>query len=221
MTTPSSGKGRVRISEADLQDRLAYYQDTTGIKITDEYAEAARAIFCEIRNVFLTGGAGVGKTTFVKHVVIPELDNRGLNRAVTASTGIAGSQLDGKTLHSWSGVGLGPMFMSHGTPPADMTDEELNAVYDRTFEEWENNPKMRAMRDGIRRRMKGTEVLLIDEVSMCNGNAFLGYIDYFLKRTRGNEKPFGGIQLIFVGSEVSSVETFSYPAPQSDTNDTP
>ena len=35
------------------------------------------------------------------------------------------------------------MFPSHGTPAADMTEEELDAVYERTYNEWNENPKMR------------------------------------------------------------------------------
>jgi hypothetical protein len=147
------GAGHVRLSDADLRDRLGYYQQTTGIQITDEYAAAAKATFCDIRNVFLTGGAGVGKTTFVKHVAILELNNRGLNFAVTATTGIAGSHLNGKTLHSWAGIGTGPVFPSHGTPAADMTEEELDAVYERTYNEWNANPKMRASRLHLRQNV--------------------------------------------------------------------
>lgn len=115
MGQSSTGSARVRVSDADLRDRLGYYQQTMGIQITDEYLKAAKAIFCDLRNVFLTGRAGVGKTTFVKHVVIPELNNRGLNFAVTASTGIAGLQLDGKTLHSGraSAGSSPPQFVLH------------------------------------------------------------------------------------------------------------
>nr|MBP9802577.1 AAA family ATPase [Patescibacteria group bacterium] len=55
-------------------------------------------------NVFLTGAAGAGKT-HVLNQYIKLLKQNGIGVAVTASTGIAATHLNGLTIHSWSGIG--------------------------------------------------------------------------------------------------------------------
>src|SRR3990167_4485454 len=57
------------------------------------------------KNVFLTGAAGSGKT-FVLNKYIDYLKRHHIHTAVTASTGIAATHLQGMTIHSWSGIGV-------------------------------------------------------------------------------------------------------------------
>jgi phosphate starvation-inducible protein PhoH len=56
-------------------------------------------------HVFLTGEAGTGKT-YVLNQYISWLREHDVEPAVTASTGIAATHLDGVTIHSWSGIGV-------------------------------------------------------------------------------------------------------------------
>lgn len=190
---------RTRVPVEELVRRLKEYGRDARMEVTGEHAAILKRVFTDHENVFLTGGAGTGKTSFVKNVLIPELVHRGLNFDVTASTGIAGSHLSGRTLHSWAGVGLGPQWPP-GVPVLHMTWERIQEHYATTFNEWESNPRVnRAMRDGVTKRIKGCDFLIVDEVSMVLGFAFLGYLDYFFKRIRDNDKPFGGIQMFFCG----------------------
>jgi hypothetical protein len=209
---------RKRIERAELAARLKYYEkNTPGFEGTEEHLDALVSIFTEHRHVLITGGAGVGKTTFVKAVVMPELDYRNMHWSVTATTGIAGSHLDGKTMHSFFGIGLGPdwppcypkkmcEFLADVRPgadvprAADMSKEELDAWYEMFYERWMTDPKIKPfMRHGVLARLRAHEVLLLDEVSMLSGAAMLGYLDFMLKRIRGNEQPFGGLQMVFIG----------------------
>lgn len=213
-----SGRSRVRIEEEELARRLAFYEGRgTGFEATEEHRKALISIFREHRNVFVTGGAGTGKTTFIKSAVIPELDYRNLHWSVTATTGIAGSHLNGKTIHSFFGIGLGPEwpefypskikeFIPWATPggdvpnPQDMSYEELEGWYAFFFDKWIKDPSIKpAVRQGVISRLSSHEVLIIDEISMCAGDGMLGYLDYMLRQLRSNEKPFGGLQMIFIG----------------------
>ena len=57
------------------------------------------------RNVFLTGEPGSGKTHTVNEYV-SYLRSQGIEPAITASTGIAATHINGMTIHSWSGIGI-------------------------------------------------------------------------------------------------------------------
>lgn len=208
---------RVQVPIDELRRRLQFYESHhEGFEATDEHLRTMVDIFHNHRNVFLTGGAGTGKTTFVRTVLMPEMDHRNLGWSVTASTGIAGSHLDGKTLHSFMGIGLGPDWVTRypasmrkfmdctpGNPtvcPQDMPSDELQAWYEWHFHEWNYGRSVKPfIREGVKNRLKAHEIILIDEVSMCGGNGLLGYIDYMLKNIRGDDRPFGGIQMIFIG----------------------
>jgi hypothetical protein len=197
----ASPSKRVATSVNDIMARLEIYKENLpDFDLTREHEAAMLAIFRDHANAFITGGAGTGKTTFIRDIVIPELDHKGLNFAVTATTGIAGSHLSGKTIHSWAGIGLGPYFPPNGTPPQERDPESLRKIYEETYQEWAGSTKYGpAMRNGVIKRIKGTEVLIIDEISMMAGAGLLGYIDFFLKKLRDDERPFGGIQVICVG----------------------
>lgn len=198
LDTDVTKKKRVAPSEADIASRLRTWRESGDIHITAEYEEAFRAIFQTLSNVLLTGGAGVGKTTFLKSVVIPEMNRRGIRYAVTAMTGIAGSHLSGRTIHSWLGIGLGPEFPP-GVSPLRLSEVEVEQVFANTYDKWLNGSRGKGAVDGVKRRLKSTEVVILDEVSMCHGTALLDYMNYFMRATRGVDEPFGGIQMIFAG----------------------
>lgn len=215
----SYGGNRTKIPEDELEARLDYYVgDQPDFTLTDRHRQAMKAVFHDHDHVLVTGGAGTGKTTFVRDILIPELEYRGLHFAVLASTGIAGSHLDGKTLHSF--FGLPPEItdwpwlyptsfieykddVTPGDPtpnPQDMSQEELDAWYEMTYHQWRYGPgTIESMKQGILKKIRSHEILLIDEISMVHGDRLLGFIDFLCRRARGDERPFGGLQMVFVG----------------------
>jgi ATP-dependent exoDNAse (exonuclease V) alpha subunit len=121
---------------------------------------------------FLTGAAGAGKSYALREY-ITYLKKHGVRYAVTASTGIASTHINGTTIHAWSGIGIKHKLASY----------ELDAL-----EEKQN----------LYKRWNETSVLIIDEVSMLHAS-FVDMLDKLGKHMRRNEKPFGGIQVVFTG----------------------
>ena len=130
-----------------------------------------REILYTRANIFLTGAGGVGKT-FLVNSAVNELRNKDLDVAVTAITGIAAKHLFGKTLHSWSCIGVS-------------TDID----YILNTKQW---------RYVGRKRLAATDVLIIDEISMLGDETF-HLVDDLLKIAKNNLQPFGGCRLIVVG----------------------
>jgi ATP-dependent exoDNAse (exonuclease V) alpha subunit len=121
---------------------------------------------------FLTGAAGAGKSYVLREYIL-YLKKHGIRYAVTASTGIASTHINGTTIHSWSGIGI----------KDTLTSYELDAL-----EEKQN----------LYKRWNETQVLIIDEVSMLHAK-FIDMIDSLAKHMRRNDKPFGGVQVVFTG----------------------
>lgn len=121
---------------------------------------------------FLTGAAGAGKS-YVLREYISYLKKHGIKYAVTASTGIASTHINGSTIHSWSGVGIKQRMTAYDIDAL----EENQALYKRWNE---------------------TNVLIIDEISMLHAS-FIDMLDAVAKSVRRNELPFGGMQLVFSG----------------------
>ena len=123
-------------------------------------------------NVFLTGEPGSGKTHTVNQYV-SWLRERGIEPAITASTGIAATHIGGHTIHSWSGIGI----------KKTLSDYELDRI---------------AQTERIVRRVRGATILIIDEVSMLSQNT-LGVVEAVCREIRGSNRPFGGLQVLLVG----------------------
>ncbi|MGQ2117542.1 helix-turn-helix domain-containing protein [Ornithobacterium rhinotracheale] len=134
--------------------------------------EKALDILKSGRNVFLTGSAGTGKT-YTLNKYIEYLKSHKIPVAITASTGIAATHLNGMTVHSWSGIGIkNHMDLSH-----------LQKLKEKKY-----------MRD----KMKDVRVLIIDEVSMLHKHQ-LNAVNDVLQYFKDNTQPFGGIQVVFSG----------------------
>jgi len=123
-------------------------------------------------NVYLTGSAGSGKT-YLLNKYIKYLESHGVPVAVTASTGIAATHMNGMTIHSWSGLGI-----------KDHLDErELEKLEERKY---------------LWKRFDKARVLIIDEISMLEGKQ-LEMVERICRRFKRNDKPFGGLQVILSG----------------------
>ena len=140
-------------------------------------------------SLFITGSAGVGKSYLISEI-IQSFENRKLG--VCAMTGAAAVLINGTTLHSFMGIGLGTG-----------TIESLLL-------------KMKKYR--TLKKIKNLEVLIVDEVSML-GLALFETINELFKNIKGNRFPFGGIQLILVGDpfQLSPVkDEYCFLSPQWD-----
>lgn len=124
------------------------------------------------QNVFLTGSAGSGKT-YTLNQYIDYLRARRVPVAVTASTGIAATHMNGTTIHSWSGIGI----------KDELSDRDLTNLSRKQF---------------LADRLKDTAVLVIDEISMLHAKQ-LNLVSQVLKHVRKNNKAFGGIQVVVAG----------------------
>jgi len=123
-------------------------------------------------NVFLTGAAGSGKT-YVLNQYIKLLKQNGIGVAITASTGIAATHLDGITIHSWSGIGI----------RESLSKSDLKALLEKVY---------------LRKHFATTDVLIIDEASMLSSN-LLDLVNKVCKAFKKSEKSFGGMQVILSG----------------------
>ena len=125
-------------------------------------------------NIFITGPGGAGKSELIRKI-FEHASNSNKKIQVCALTGCASLLLKcrAKTIHSWSGIGLGA--------------GEINAIVQKVVK---NHFKRKIWREA--------RILIIDEVSMMSKKLF-EMLDLIGKTIRKNNKPFGGIQLIFSG----------------------
>jgi hypothetical protein len=120
--------------------------------------------------VFLTGKAGTGKTTFLRH--IRQTTEKKL--VIVAPTGVAAINAGGMTIHSFFQLPFGPLLPN--------AEERPELSY---------NAEKREL-------LQSLELLIIDEISMVRPDV-LDQIDLILKSLRGSSHPFGGVQLLLIG----------------------
>lgn len=123
-------------------------------------------------NVFLTGAAGTGKT-YVLNEFIRYLRSYSIPHIVTASTGLAATHVGGVTVHAFSGIGI---------------KDKLSS--------WDID--MLAQNEKLNKRVNNIQVMIIDEISMLHASR-LDMVDKIFKKVRKDNRPFGGVQMIFCG----------------------
>jgi len=129
------------------------------------------------RNIFLTGKAGTGKTTFLR-----SLKTRLKKRLiVVAPTGVAAINAGGQTIHSFFQLPFGPIITERAAG---------HKVENPNFKQKFAKRKINII--------KSLDLLIIDEISMVRADV-LDAIDEVLRRYRNPALPFGGVQLLMIG----------------------
>lgn len=132
------------------------------------------SILMQGKNCYFTGKAGTGKTAVLKEFIARSRRNK-VKLGITAPTGVSAAAIDGQTLHSFTGI-----------PPRASNLQ----IYDY-ISNINKTPS-------VKKRYLKTDTLIIDEISMLEPT----YFDVFnsvCKKVRGNNDPFGGIQMVLSG----------------------
>ena len=126
------------------------------------------------RNLFLTGKAGTGKTTFLR-----KIKNESLKRmVVVAPTGVAAINAKGVTIHSFFQLPFGPIIPKSQSPYTDRIQRKFSKI------------KIDII--------KSLDLVIIDEISMVRADVLDG-IDEVLRRYKNRNKVFGGAQVLMIG----------------------
>lgn len=124
-------------------------------------------------NVFLTGKAGTGKTTFLR-----QLKERSPKRMiVVAPTGVAAINAGGVTIHSFFQFPLAPY-----VPGSSFNTKDERFRFSKEK----------------KRIIRTLDLLVIDEISMVRAD-LLDQIDSVLRLHKDRNRPFGGVQLLMIG----------------------
>ena len=151
---------------------------TTEIDLeNEEFQQAYRLLKDSNANVFLTGRAGTGKSTFLRYLC-QHLQKK---YVVLAPTGVAAVNVGGVTIHSFFQMPLRPV-------PPDDPDYSVGS-----FKKTQKFSRQK------RKLLRELELIIIDEVSMVRPD-MIDFIDRVLRGVTGRRgKPFGGVQLLLVG----------------------
>jgi hypothetical protein len=147
-------------------------QETPQLKLAHDFIQYTGA------NIFLTGKAGTGKTTFLKRL----REHSPKRMIVTAPTGVAAINAGGVTLHSFFQLPFGPQVLPKTNPDSvSGRSVDINKF---------NREKINIIRS--------LDLLVIDEISMVRAD-LLDAVDRVLRRYKNRYKPFGGVQLLMIG----------------------
>ena len=138
------------------------------------------------RNIFLTGKAGTGKTTLLHKII----NTCYKNTVVVAPTGIAALNAGGVTIHSMFQLPFASFLPTLSNPP--IVNEFLR------FENRFSLRKHFQMHKNKQQVIRNMELLIVDEVSMLRADV-LDAMDYMLQFIRKDKRPFGGVQMLFIG----------------------
>ena len=139
--------------------------------------DEARIVLEQGHNILLTGAAGSGKTYLLESFA---KWGRGQNKkiSITATTGLAAANINGTTIHNWSGIGVRNQEQLEN-------EDTINNIVSRMLPRY-------------RQAIKKSNILIIDEISMLHSFQ-LDAIEQITRGIRDIQKPFGGLQVILCG----------------------
>jgi ATP-dependent DNA helicase PIF1 len=141
-------------------------------QLDDDQKRVVNLATMERKNICCVGGAGTGKSETCE-IIVDELSSSRVRVAIVAPSGTAAVNVRAQTLHSFFGLG---------------------ASSNKSIDEF-----IRGMKPTVRERIRCTDTLIIDEISMVSYETF-DRMDRMAKAARDQqEKPFGGMQLIVFG----------------------
>ncbi len=152
------------------------------MEVNDAFYYLEEFILYTNKNIFLTGKAGTGKTTFLKNI-IPKLNK---NHVILAPTGVAAINAGGMTIHSFFQLPLVAFAPTNDYVDLNLANNKKNII--RHFQH--NYEKLKLIRE--------LELIVIDEISMVRSD-LMDLIDFSLRHVRKNYLPFGGVQILMIG----------------------
>ncbi|KAF9253261.1 hypothetical protein DTO013E5_351 [Penicillium roqueforti] len=165
-----------KTQKSDINPKPENCSKVHNVFLSEEQQAVLKTVVERGKSMFFTGSAGTGKSVLMREIIAQlryKYRKESDRIAVTASTGLAACNIGGVTLHSFAGIGLGK------EPVPDLVKRI------------KKNPK-------ARNRWLRTKVLVVDEVSMVDGDLF-DKLEEIARRMRNNGRPFGGIQLVVTG----------------------
>ena len=152
------------------------FKNTAELQLANDFVEYTG------KNIFLTGKAGTGKTTFLH-----EIRTKSFKRmVVVAPTGVAAINASGVTIHSFFQLAFGPFIPGYLAVEGHGDSTSGNGSSAHKFSRQKINI------------IRSLDLLVIDEISMVRADMLDG-IDATLRRFRRSEEPFGGVQLLMIG----------------------
>lgn len=165
-----------QLTAGEMPEVITSHAKACPMALSGEQKQVLDLVVNKGQSVFFTGAAGTGKSVLMR-AIIADLKKKYAKDpervAVTASTGLAACNIGGITLHSFSGIGLGK-----DDAPTLIKKIRRNAK--------------------AKNRWLRTKCLVIDEVSMVDGDLF-DKLSQIGRTIRNNGRPWGGIQLVITG----------------------
>ncbi|KAI3609614.1 mitochondrial dna helicase [Moniliophthora roreri] len=151
--------------------------EPTHVALNPQQTRVLRMVVDEEKSLFFTGAAGTGKSLLLRAIINALRKKYAKDKdavSVTASTGMASSNIGGMTIHSWGAV----------SPNCQDMGSMIRCI--------------RTCKPALQ-RWKKTKVLIIDEVSMVDGLLFEQLAEIATKLRKKTDRPFGGLQLVVTG----------------------
>jgi ATP-dependent DNA helicase PIF1 len=156
--------------------------DINMIKLSPDQAKALET-FKSGKNLLVIGAGGCGKSRFIKELERYVVRETSKNIVISATTGVASSNVQGVTINSFMGIGNG--------------DADIDVLLKRVL-------RKRAIVD----RLRTTDVLIIDEFSMMSAELF-EKINKVFQAVYKNRKAFGGVQVVLTGDLCQLLPVFN------------